>query len=98
MLAELNAILTYHPLTPDRWNDIEGLFGAKGGCAGLLKAEVEFAAGKGAKIIEGYPIETKTDSYPPVYAWTGFKGAFKKAGFREVERRSPTRSIMRIDV
>ena len=64
----------------------------------MLKAAVEFAAGKGAKIIEGYPIETKTDSYPPVYAWTGFKGAFKKAGFREVERRSPTRSIMRIDV
>lgn len=187
-----NSNLTFHPLTPERWNDIEGLFGPKGGCAGcwcmywkqkqseyeskrgdenrkifrklvmsheemgilayhdgeavgwcaiapreeysrlarsrvlkplddkkvwsivcffirgpnrkkgvsagLLKAAVEFAAGKGAKIIEGYPIEPKTDSYPPVYAWTGFVGAFKKVGFREVGRRSPTRPIMRIDV
>lgn len=26
--------LTYHPLTPDRWGDFEGLFGAKGGYGG----------------------------------------------------------------
>ena len=70
----------------------------KGVSAGLLKAAVEFAAENGAKIVEGYPIEPKTDTYPPVYAWTGFACAFKKAGFKEVERRSPTRPIMRIEV
>ena len=64
----------------------------------MLKAAVEFVADAGAKIIEGYPIESKSDTYPPVYAWTGFAGAFKKAGFEEVERRSPTRPIMRIEV
>ncbi len=187
-----NMKISYHALTPDRWKDVEGLFGPKGGCAGcwcmywkqkqseydakrgeenkrlfkklvmsgkemgllayqdgeavgwcavapreeysrlarsrvlkqvndkevwsivcffirgphrkkgvssgLLKAAVEFAADAGAKVVEGYPIEPKTESYPPVYAWTGFAGAFKKTGFKEVERRSPTRPIMRYEI
>ena len=70
----------------------------KGVSSGLLKAAVEFAAERGAKIVEGYPIEPKSDSYPPVYAWTGFASAFKKAGFKEVARRSLTRPIMRYEV
>lgn len=70
----------------------------KGVSAGLLKAAVEFAAERGAKIVEGYPIEPKTESYPPVYAWTGFASTFIKAGFKEVKRRSPTRPIMRIEI
>jgi len=192
MNTKTTPTLTYNPLTPDRWKDVEGLFGPKGGCAGcwcmywkqkqseydakrgdenkklfrklvmsgeemgllayqdgeavgwcavaprdeysrlarsrvlkpvddkevwsivcffirgphrkkgvssgLLKAAVEFAADAGAKIVEGYPIEPKTESYPPVYAWTGFAGAFKKTGFKEVQRRSPTRPIMRIEI
>jgi len=32
---------------------------------------------------------------PDVFAWTGFASAFKKAGFKEVIRRSETRPIMR---
>ena len=77
---------------------IRGSHRKKGVSAGLLKAAVEFAANAGAKIVEGYPIEPKTDTYPSLYAWTGFAGAFKKAGFKEVERRSPTRPIMRIEI
>ena len=77
---------------------IRSAYRKKGVSAGLLKAAVEFAAERGAKIIEGYPIEPKTESYPSVYAWTGFASAFKKAGFKEVERRSLTRPIMRYEV
>jgi hypothetical protein len=29
------------------------------------------------------------------FAWNGLAAAFRKAGFREVARRSPTRPIMR---
>ena len=29
-----NRTLTYHPLTPDRWKDVEGLFGQKGASEG----------------------------------------------------------------
>jgi RimJ/RimL family protein N-acetyltransferase len=29
-----NSSLTFHPLTPDRWQDFESLFGANGACAG----------------------------------------------------------------
>ena len=77
---------------------IRSAYRKKGISAGLLKAAVEFADERGAKIVEGYPIEPKSDTYPPVYAWTGFASAFKKAGFKEVARRSSTRPIMRYEV
>jgi GNAT superfamily N-acetyltransferase len=74
----------------------------KGLSVQLLKAAVDFAILKGAKIVEGYPIETKPPpagevwrGLPDVLAWTGFSSIFKKAGFIEVERRSDTRPIMR---
>jgi hypothetical protein len=35
---------------------------------------------------------------PAAFAWTGFPSAFIKAGFIEVERRSRTRPIMRIEI
>jgi GNAT superfamily N-acetyltransferase len=62
----------------------------------LLKAASSFAAGRGARIIEGYPIEPAPGAQMPgAWAWTGFASAFRQAGFKEVERRSPTRPIMR---
>ena len=63
--------------------------------AALLRAACDFAAGQGARIVEGYPIDTPNRKYAPVYAWTGFVGAFRDAGFTEVARRSETRPIMR---
>ena len=53
---------------------------------------------RGAKIVEGYPVEARKGSMPDVFAYTGLPGAFKKAGFVEAARRSPTRPIMRFDV
>ena len=61
----------------------------------LLNAAVEYAASKGATIIEGYPVEPKEGKAPDVFVFTGLSSAFKQAGFKEVLRRSETRPIMR---
>jgi GNAT superfamily N-acetyltransferase len=63
----------------------------------LLKAAVEFVHGQGAKIVEGYPVEPKKEQ-ADVFVYTGLASAFRKAGFMEVARRSPTRPIMRCGV
>jgi len=47
------------------------------------------------KIIEGYPVEPKAGKTADVFVWTGLASAFKKAGFKEIKRRSETRPIMR---
>jgi GNAT superfamily N-acetyltransferase len=60
----------------------------------LLKAAVDFARACGAKIIEGYPHDTKKAT-ADVFVYTGLVSAFRKAGFKEVARRSKTRPIMR---
>jgi len=64
----------------------------------LLKAAVAHATALGAKIVEGYPVEPKKDPMPDVFAWTGIASAFRKAGFKEVARRSPVRPLMRFEV
>lgn len=61
----------------------------------LLEAACDFARDRGATILEGYPVDSPKKSYPAVYAWTGFIGAFRDAGFEEAARRSETRPIMR---
>lgn len=189
-MAEIT--LTYHPLTPDRWDDLEQLFGPRGACAGcwdmwwrikrstfdaqkgdgnreafrqivmsgeitgllaydgdqpvgwvavepreaypvilrsptlkpiddqpvwsitcffvtksyrrsgmtvdLIRAAVEYAAGQGARILEAYPIEPRSENAPDFYVFTGFASTFREAGFDEVARRSETRPIMRYAV
>jgi GNAT superfamily N-acetyltransferase len=61
----------------------------------LLKAAVDFAGRKGARVVEGYPVEPKKGSLPDAFAYTGLPSAYRKAGFVEVLRRSETRPIMR---
>jgi GNAT superfamily N-acetyltransferase len=73
---------------------IERSFRNKGVAVELLKSAIEFVKKSGGKIIEGYPIEQK-EKTADVFAWTGFASSFIKAGFKEVELRSPTRPIMR---
>lgn len=60
----------------------------------LLRAAVAYAKKRGARIIEGYPVDTP-GKMPDAFAWTGFVPAFRKAAFREVARRSKTRPILR---
>jgi GNAT superfamily N-acetyltransferase len=64
----------------------------------LLQAAVEFAAKQGAQIVEGYPVEPATERMPDPFVWTGIFSAFTKAGFKEEERRSKTRPIMRYEI
>jgi GNAT superfamily N-acetyltransferase len=61
----------------------------------LLQAAVDYAKLKGAKIIEGYPIEPKKGETADVFAYHGLASTFLKAGFREAARRSETHPIMR---
>ncbi|MGB8647553.1 MAG: GNAT family N-acetyltransferase [Anaerolineae bacterium] len=64
----------------------------------LLRAAVAYAAAQGARIIEGYPVEPKQEKVSAVQVFTGLASTFRQAGFREVERRSDTRPIMRYTV
>jgi GNAT superfamily N-acetyltransferase len=61
----------------------------------LLEAAVQFARHRGARVVEGYPIEPYTTNVPAAFAWTGPVSAFRQAGFTEVLRRSKARPIMR---
>ena len=74
---------------------VQRLYRGRGVSRKLLRAAAELAAKRGARLVEGYPVVARTGSLPDAFAWTGLPGAFEKAGFREVARRSPTRPIMR---
>ena len=75
---------------------IEKTYRKKGVSTELLLAASEYAKSQGAELVEGYPVEPKSDkNIPPAFAWTGIPKAFIRAGFKEVLRRSPTRPIMR---
>ncbi len=65
--------------------------------AQLVRAAAEFAAKHGAKIIEGYPHDI-TGKTADVFVYTGLASAFRRAGFKEVARRSAKRPIMRKQV
>jgi GNAT superfamily N-acetyltransferase len=67
----------------------------RGLTAALLDAACAFAASHGARIVEGYPVDTRGARQPAAFLWNGLPQAFAAAGFREVERRSPSRPIVR---
>lgn len=62
----------------------------------LLQGAVDYAASKGARVVEGYPLDK--ERAPDLYAYYGLASMFRRAGFAEVARRSPTRPIMRLVV
>ena len=63
--------------------------------AALLEAAATHAARHGARAIEGYPNVNRAERQPAAFVWTGFESTFKRAGFEEIARRSPTRPILR---
>jgi GNAT superfamily N-acetyltransferase len=67
----------------------------KGLTVELLKAAARYARQRGARVLEGYPVEPRAGRMPDVFAYTGLPSAYEKAGFLEVARRSETRPIMR---
>jgi len=62
--------------------------------AELTKATALYAKEQGAKIVEGYPNDIN-GKLPDAFVWTGLASSYKRAGFKEVARRSKTRPIMR---
>jgi GNAT superfamily N-acetyltransferase len=64
----------------------------------LLRAAVEYVRECGGTVVEGYPVEPKGGRMPDAFAWTGLVSAFKRAGFVECARGSPTRPIMRFGI
>lgn len=70
-------------------------FRHKGLTVRLLKAAVDYVRSNDGAILEGYPVESKSGKMPDPFAYTGISSAFRKAGFREVLRRSENRPIMR---
>jgi GNAT superfamily N-acetyltransferase len=61
----------------------------------LLRAAIRFARRRGAKIVEGYPVDAGSEKKDAASVFTGLVSTFEQAGFSEVARRSPARPIMR---
>lgn len=61
----------------------------------LLQGAADYAKSRGARIVEGYPVEPRSGAIPAVFAHPGIPSAFRAAGFREVARPSPARAVMR---
>ena len=66
----------------------------KGLAQDLLAAAMRHAAARGARVLEGYPIDRSTRT-GAAFIWTGVASTFRALGFTEVARRSPTRPVMR---
>jgi GNAT superfamily N-acetyltransferase len=73
-------------------------FRRKGISVALLRAAAEYAGKRGAKTVEGYPVEPKPGKMADAFVWSGLASAFRQAGFVEVLRRSATRPIMRREI
>jgi GNAT superfamily N-acetyltransferase len=61
----------------------------------LLRAASAYARKRGARLLEGYPTDTRGKRAADPWVYTGLLSAFEKAGFREVVRRSRTRPVVR---
>ncbi len=70
-------------------------FRGRGVSVKLLREAVKYAKSQGARLVEGYPVIPRKGRMPDAFAWTGTASTFRRAGFDEVARRSPTRPIMR---
>jgi GNAT superfamily N-acetyltransferase len=60
----------------------------------LLEAAIAHARKHGARLVEGYPIDTSIKRTSPNELYHGALSTFLTAGFTEVARPTPTRPIM----
>ncbi len=67
----------------------------RGVMGALLEAAKKFTRAHGAHLLEGYPVDPAAADRFSALAYTGLTTAFRRAGFVEVARRSPTRPVMR---
>ena len=64
----------------------------------LLRAAIDYAAERGAEIVEGYPMEADGRLPGGTKAYVGIASVFRGVGFVEVLRRSSRQPIMRYSV
>jgi GNAT superfamily N-acetyltransferase len=66
----------------------------RGVTVALLNGASRWVASRGGQIVEGYPTDTRNEQ-PAAFVHHGLLGAFQRAKFREVARRSKSRPIVR---
>jgi GNAT superfamily N-acetyltransferase len=64
----------------------------------LIREAVRFAAKRGARMIEAYPLENETTNLLPYERYMGIKSTYIRAGFKVAAQRSARRSIMRYSI
>ncbi len=64
----------------------------------LLDAAVAHARSHGARVLEGYPLDTKLTAWKSTQLYRGVLSVFLAAGFREVARPKPDRVIVALDL
>jgi GNAT superfamily N-acetyltransferase len=62
----------------------------------LLAAAAAHARRKGARLLEGYPVDSRRRSLADAWLYTGAYSTFTRQGFVEVARRARTRPIVRL--
>jgi GNAT superfamily N-acetyltransferase len=71
----------------------------RSGVAGLLLEEaVRYAAAGGARMVEGYPVDTDGERKESAELFHGTLSQFLGAGFRVVERRGVRRALVRKEI
>jgi len=66
----------------------------RGVTVALLNEAARFVAQRGGRLLEGYPTDTDK-AQPAAFVFHGLLGAYRRAGFHEVARRSKSRPIVR---
>jgi GNAT superfamily N-acetyltransferase len=73
---------------------VDGEARGRGLSARMLRAAVDYARSRGARLVEAYPVDKGERSHPDDMFF-GAKSMYDRAGFREVARRKPTRPVVR---
>jgi GNAT superfamily N-acetyltransferase len=86
--------LTFHPATPDRWTDVEALFGSNGACGGCWcqfwkQSPAEYRAGKGEANRRLLRRSVKGGERPGLLAYVGAE----PVGWVAVEPRASYRRL-----
>lgn len=70
----------------------------RGLATALLQAAIAHARARGARFLEAYPADARGEHRPSSALFTGPLSMYLSAGFREIERRSPNRPIVRLSL
>jgi ribosomal protein S18 acetylase RimI-like enzyme len=94
--------------SPHSWDDpdvwavtcfvVRREFRGQGLTVKLLEAAVAHARANGARVLEAYPTDTAARKTPTNNLYIGILSVFLAAGFREVARPKPHRTIVELDL